>query len=196
MWIKNVPVNIVAIGGGIIISIITLIIIYVLLTTHCAPHPSPPAPIPLPPAPLPVPPRPIPPGPSPHPTPIPDTDTTEWLTGEVVNVITADRITIAVDHITLPLLRRRRYTLWGIEAPRIGDKHYRNANNYLRQLLSNQSVAYVELDNGAIWLYMIENRSDMVNFLVVREGWAKATDNMFRQAQEYAQQNRLGMWGN
>ena len=191
MFAKNVLAIIIA---AIISLVITVVIVYILLAASCVPHPPPPTPIPIPPAPLPTPPRPIP--PQPGPTPIPDEpDHNEWLTGVIANVWSADRVTIIVDHINIPLVRRRQYNLWGIEGPKRGSEHYRPANKYVSQLLSNKSVSYVELENGAIWLYSVEDRAEMINFIIVRAGWARATDSMFKEAQEYAQKSRLGIWG-
>lgn len=190
---------------GVIAS--TLVVIFVgalLISATCDSSPLPPIPIPVPPNPIPVPPNPgpIPPNPipvPPNPTPIPPApkpDIAEVKTGKVIRIWDAATITIALDDIKIPLLRRKLVKLLGVKPPAPNERYYSESNIFLRQLIENKVVVYDEVAAGTGWVYL-EGRSDLpvINQYIIKEGWAYASENSpFKEYEEAAKKAGKGIW--
>jgi endonuclease YncB( thermonuclease family) len=204
---------------GVVIAVVVLVAIaIVVINVKCdscplPPFPIPPKPIPGPPQPLPpdprpvppnpkpipptpTPPQPVPPTPEPTPTPPDDTDVAEIKTGKVVRVWNSNTITIALDDIKIPLLKRKIVKLLGVKPLAPKEQYFDESVDFLHELISDKYVMYDEVSSGIGWIY-IADRPDipMLNLYVVKEGWAYADENgPFKEYEEEAKKLKKGIW--
>jgi endonuclease YncB( thermonuclease family) len=186
---------------GVIIAIIVMsALAFAVFSIKCIPDPTPPFPIPPKPRPIPV------------PTPIVPVDPEDVVDdeefggekyGKVVTVWGVNSITVIREDIRLPILRRKRFELYGIKPP-TDKKHQEAAGKYLESLVLDKEVAYIRIDDtgvnteaDTVWLYSVDDPDlPMINLVVVKAGWAIATDAAFTKYEEEAKAAKIGMWAN
>ncbi|MCS7317923.1 MAG: thermonuclease family protein, partial [Candidatus Dojkabacteria bacterium] len=107
--------------------------------------------------------------------------------------------------------------LIGINTPELNDNRKEvqcfaeKAKNFLKQLIENTYVR-LEIDQsqnnqdkyGRLLRYVIDSENNDVGLILIQNGYAyeytykipHKKSNIYKQAQQYAQENNIGLWGN